>query len=247
MAICSLKDKEIDRMSEFEEGYWWFVGRRKIIDIILNKEIKNNNLKILDVGCGTGHTTLSLKKFGITFGSDMSFSALKHSKIRGLELIVNSNSTQLPFIENSFDIITMLDVLEHTPNDLEVLLELKKILKKDGRILITVPAYQFLWSEHDVALSHYRRYNSKNLRSVLNKSGFKITRISYFISIIFPLIVIYRLISKLKKSKSNSKAQLIKLPNFIDKILQKILFFESKILDKTNLPCGLSLVCVAKK
>jgi len=234
-------------MAEFEKKYWWFLGRQKIIVSVLEKEIgPNSNCKILDIGCGTGGTTLSLNQFGSTYGIDSSFSALKYCNQRGLEKVVKSSSYELPFSSNSFDLVTILDVLEHIKNDLKVLKEVKRVLKKDGTILITVPAYQFLWSEHDLAVSHYRRYNSKTLSSIINQSGFKVVRISYFVSFLFPLLAVYRIASKLKKSKSNPKSHLIQLPTSINILLQKILHLENWILDKTNLPFGLSIVCVAK-
>lgn len=242
-----MKDVEIKRMAEFELGYWWFVGRRRVVETVLKKELENKSeLKILDLGCGTGQTALSLEKFGVVYGTDRSFSALKYSFQNGLNKVVESDSYHLPFKENTFDLVTMLDVLEHVKNDLRALKELKRVLKKNSMILITVPAYQFLWSEHDIALSHYRRYNSHGLAIVLKEAGFRISRISYFISILFPIILAYRSITKLKKDKPNPQTQLISLPKFIDSILQKILFLEAKILNTTNLPFGASIVCIAK-
>lgn len=234
-------------MSEFEEEYWWFVGRRKIIETILKKELnRKSQLRILDVGCGTGKTTLSLIKFGNVYGVDSSFSALKHCSKRGLNKVLKCSSYQLPFRENTFDLVTLLDALEHIENDVQVLEEIKRISKKDSLILLTVPAYQFLWSEHDIALSHYRRYTSKTLTKVLKEAGFDIVRMSYFMSFLFPLVAAYRLISKRKKTKSNPKADLTPLPTSINEVLKKILILESHILYKTDLPFGLSIACVAK-
>lgn len=241
-----MKDIEIDRMAEFEEGYWWFVGRRNVIEIILNKQINKRNLRILDVGCGTGNTTLSLKKFGGVYCTDSSFSALRYCNKRGLENVVKSSSYNLPYSSNTFDLVTMFDVLEHIENDQRALIEIKRVLKKNGSIVITVPAYQFLWSEHDIALSHYRRYNSKTLSNVVNQTGFKIVRMSYFISFLFPFIAAYRIIGRLKKMKTNPKANLRQLPAFVDKLFQSMLVFESKILQYSNFPFGLSVVCIAK-
>lgn len=245
--ICIMKDEEINRMAEFEEGYWWFLGRQKIIVSILERQNQlRTDSKILDVGCGTGGTTLALKKFGSVYGIDSSFSALKYSNQRGLDKVLKSSVYDLPFKAETFDLITILDSLEHIEDDIRVLKELKRILKKDGIIFIAVPAFQFLWSEHDIALSHFRRYSSKTLKSVTKQAGLQYVWSSYIISFLFPFIAVYRIVSRIKQNKSNPKPTLVSFPNFINKIFQKILFLESKILQKSKLPFGLSLICISK-
>jgi len=241
-----MKDKEIQRISEFEEDYWWFIGRKKIIQTMIENELKKNrNLKILDVGCGTGGTTSDLKRFGAVYGIDFSFSALQFSTKRGLQVLKGAVN-KLPFLDDTFDMITMFDALEHIEDDLLVVKELSRILKKTGMIFITVPAYQFLWSGHDVAVSHFRRYNSKSISKVVSKGGLTMYRMSYFITIPFLPIALFRLFSKLKTKKPKSDLAVIRFPKLIDKIFQNILFFESKLLQKINLPFGLSIICVAK-
>jgi len=241
-----MKDEEIQRISDFEEDYWWFIGRKKIIQTIIENELdQNRNIKILDVGCGPGGTTLVLKRFGTVIGIDFSFSALQFSIKRGLQVLKGAVN-KLPFLDETFDMITMFDAIEHMEDDLLVVKELSRILKKTGIIFITVPAYHFLWSPHDVAESHYRRYNSKSLSSVVTKGGLSISRMSYFITILFPFIALFRLLSKLNVKKPKSDIAIIRFPKFIDKIFRHILFFESKLLQKINLPFGLSLICVAK-
>jgi len=242
-----MEDKEIERMCEFEENYWWFIGRKQIIISTLQNQLKDKtNLKILDVGCGTGGTTSSLTKFGTTYGTDFSTKALQFSNKRGLN-VLKSGVYELPFISETFDIITIFDTLEHIKDDLLVLKELKRILKNDGLIFLTVPAYQFLWSDHDVSLSHYRRYNAKKLSIVVERAGLKKVRISYMITILFPALAIFRLVSKLKKSNPNPTPSLIRVPKYVNKFLKKVLSLENKILQKINLPFGLSLICIVKK
>jgi len=242
-----MEDLEIERMAKFENTYWWFEGRRKIILTLLEKySPSNSNQKILDVGCGTGATTIMLKQFGNVYGIDYSFSALKNSSKKGLKNLARIGIYDLPFASETFDIITILDALEHTEYDNKVLLELKRILKKDGVILITVPAYQSLWSDHDVALSHFRRYNSKSLSKLLNQTKFKPVCLSYMITFLFPFLAIFRLLSKLKHNE-NPEPTLVPLPKIINSLFKRILFLESSIIKKLELPFGLSVICVAKK
>ena len=242
-----MNDEEIKRMAEFEEKYWWFLGRQRIIVSILERQSKlKSDSKILDVGCGTGGTTLALRKFGLVYGTDSSLSALKYSNQRGLDKVLKSSVYDLPFKDETFDLITILDSLEHIEDDLRVLKELKRILKKDGILFIAVPAFQFLWSEHDVALSHFRRYNSKSLKTVVKQAGLQDTWSSYIISFLFPLIAIYRIVSRVKRNKSNPKPTLVQLPSFINSMFQKILFFEGRIVQKASMPFGLSLICISK-
>ena len=201
--------------------------------------------KILDIGCGTGGATLTLKKYGTVYAIDYSIAALRYCKERGLYNIINSTVLDLPFKSESFDMITILDTLEHIQKHVEALNQLRCLLKSEGIIVVTVPAFQFLWSKHDEAVSHIRRYNHKNLSDVLRQAGFKKIRLTYFISLIFPLLALYRIVSKFKYT--NPKSDLIHLPNGINKMLQEILFTESWLIKRTNFPIGLSLICIAKR
>jgi SAM-dependent methyltransferase len=241
----------VEHLAAFENDYWWFVGRRKIIMTLLEEYSKypdKTNLKILDIGCGTGGTTKALTKFGDVCGSDYSLTALKHARENGLDKLIKCSTLNLPFRPETFDTITILDVLEYIEDDLRALKEIRSSLKKDGIIFISVPAFQSLWSDHDVAVGHLRRYNTKSLIKVIRESGLQDLRTSYFISFLFPLLSVYRIITRrLKLDKRNSpRIDLVHLPVFIDKMLQRILLLESKILTQRNLPFGLSLFCIAR-
>jgi len=243
-----LKDEEITQLSEFEDNYWWNKGRRKILCDLLNKQINNHkNLKILDVGCGSGGTSTAFLQFGQVTGTDFSFLALKFARNRGLTNVVRSSVTSMPFSSEKFDIITVLDVIEHVQEDSQVLNEIRRMLKPKGIVVVTVPAFQFLWSEHDVASMHVRRYNNSTITKVLNKSQFKIIRISYFVFFLFPFVAIYRLLAKRKTKKLNPKCDFVKFPKPINNLFEKIMMVEKKLLKKINFPFGLSIVCIAQK
>jgi SAM-dependent methyltransferase len=240
-----LKDSEIQKLADYEEENWWFVGRRKIVSNFIMKYFKiNPNLKILDAGSGTGKTTNYFKQIGDVHGIERSSTGVIHCNKLGLK-IVQGHLNYLPFAANTFDIITLLDVLEHIENDLEMLKKLKPLLKPNGKLIITVPAYQLLWTEHDIALSHFRRYTAKTLESVLKKADFQISRTSYFITALLPLIFSYKILLKFKKSKNNPQSHSHQFPEIINTMLQKIILFESKFLKKINFPFGASVICVA--
>jgi len=243
-----LQDKEIIQLSEFEDDYWWNKGRREILCDLIYEQINNaKNLEILDVGCGPGGTSTAFLQFGNVTGTDFSSLALKFAKNKGLTNVVRSSSTSIPFRSEKFDIITVLDVIEHVQDDKSVLKEIWRLLKPNGLIVVTVPAFQFLWSQHDVASSHVRRYNKATITKVLKDSQFKIIRSSYFVSFLFPFVATYRLLTKYRIKKENTKGDLVKFPQPINNFFEKIMLLEKKLLKKTNLPFGLSIVCIAKK
>ena len=243
-----MKDTAIEKMSSIEDENWWHEGRRKILcDIIRDIRGERKDLKILDVGCGPGGTTVSFLEFGTVVGTDFSASALKIASQKGIKNVLKSNLLNPPFKNEIFDVITTLDVIEHINEDVEVLKKLQKLLKSDGCLIITVPAFQFLWSEHDVAVSHVRRYNISTLAKILHNSGFKIVRISYFVSFLFPLVAMYRILKKTNVDKENPKPNMVKFPYIINKILEKIMKLENRLLKKINFPFGTSIICIAKK
>ena len=243
-----MKDQVINQLSSLEESNWWIEGRKRIThDIIEHLMDHSIQLKILDVGCGPGGTTKSFLKWGQVYGVDLSTHALKKALKKNISIVINSNLTSIPIKSKQFDVITALDVIEHIKEDSKVLLEFKRILKDDGILIVTVPAFQFLWSEHDVAVSHERRYTSASLKRVFDETGYRVIRISYFVSFVFPLVLIYRFLKKFNLRRNNPKANVVSFPKIVDKILQKTIYFENFIIKKMKIPFGVSLICVVKK
>lgn len=235
-------------MSEIEENNWWHEGRRKILQSTIAYLVKSvKNSKILDVGCGTGGTSNAFLKFGYLVGTDLSIAALKLATKKGFTNILKSSLTNIPLKDETFDIITALDVIEHMENDHSVLLELNRLVKLNGYVIITVPAFQFLWSEHDVALSHFRRYTTSTLTKVLNETNFEVVRISYFISFIFLPYAVYRLLTKNSINQENPKTAKRQLPKIVNVLFERMMNVEDRLLKSVDLPFGVSLLCVAKK
>ena len=236
---------EYEKMYNIEATHWWSAGKRRIVQDIMTA-LTISPKKVLDVGCGTGFTLETFKNYGCVVGVDNSEHALKFFKLRGqFRLIQADMEQQLPFKQNKFDTIFAFDVLEHLNNDTYVMNELYRVCKKGSLVIITVPAYQFMWSKHDESLHHKRRYSKKALKKAVQDAGFTLKKLSYFNTILFPLIFAFR-ISHIFRREVKSDFYL-PIPSFINWILLSLFSMEKYFLRKINLPFGLSLLCIATK
>ena len=243
-----MNDCEYEQMYQLEAFYWWFVARRKLIhDVVADGHNFPQDATILDIGCGTGLNNELLSEFGQVWGTDRSEHALNFSRKRGIENLVLSNAEDLQFADESFNLVTALDVLEHVDDDLQALSEIWRVTKADGLFVITVPAYGFLWSEHDEALHHRRRYTAHELRNKLTNAGFEVDRSTYFISLLFFPILFMRIAQNLGKKSLRPKTSHVVLPKWMNSLLIKILDLERLYLKWSNLPFGVSIVCTARK
>ncbi len=241
--------QEYERMFRLENYYWWFQGRKSIVINLVRKFLpKNVNPNILDAGCGTGMIFSHLESYGTVVGIDLSKEALKFCHERRLRPLIHGNLTKLPFKNESFDLIVALDILEHIEKHENAASEFYRCLKKDGVIIFTVPAHPFIWSEHDIALHHFRRYTMCNFKDLLKTQNWKTLKISYAISFTFPAVVLYRVFSKIfKKEKQAPKTDLIILPKFFNSILTNLIRIEAFLIKYIKLPFGISIVAALKK
>jgi SAM-dependent methyltransferase len=174
-----MDDRVIDEMSSFEDRHWWFVGKRLLVAALLGNRLDRAGQRILDVGCGTGGVLASLASRAETVGVDRSVQALRHSRGRGVAAVACADMDRLPFGPGHFDLVLMLDVLEHFDDDVAVLNGVRPLLRPGGALLVSVPAFQALFSEHDEVLQHKRRYSTAMLRRALDAGGFAIRRLTY--------------------------------------------------------------------
>jgi len=235
--------KEYEKMYEFEEKYWWWIGKRDLVNTILG-QLHGSFDKILDAGCGTGFNLNYLKNKGTVIGLDFSKDALKFCRIREHKDLIQADAEILPLKNDAIDIMIALDCLEHL-DDVKCLKEFYRVLKPNGYLIITVPAFMCLWSKHDEALHHKRRYDKLQLINVLQFNGFIIKKISYWNFFLFLPVAALRLI---KKSGKNQKIEtdVKEMPKIINKILRSILRLEAYLISRLNLPIGVSMVCVGK-
>lgn len=234
---------EYQKMYELEDNYWWFVGRRKILTGLLDKMNLGNHSRILDIGCGTGINFSYLQRYGKVTGLDMSQYAISYCWKRGFTDVVQGHAEELNFENSSFDLITALDILEHV-DDNKALAQCHRVLKPNGYLLLNVPAFDFLWSKHDEAIGHKRRYTRSMLINTLESNGFVVERVSFWNFFLFPPVAVVRLVKKLLKRRRKSDIE--KLPNIVNWFLTMTLSIEVWLLSFMNLPVGISLLCVAK-
>ncbi|MFN3306514.1 MAG: class I SAM-dependent methyltransferase, partial [Candidatus Kapaibacteriota bacterium] len=171
--------------------------------------------------------------------------AVEYCKSRGLELVFQSTIDDFYLLNQNLKAVCALDVIEHIDDDLGTLKKLYNLLEDNGKLLVTVPAYQWLWSNHDVLHMHRRRYTKKHLLRVLNQSGFQVIYISYFNFFLFIPAVIKRFLSK--KSNIENQPPVDPVSNFVNKVLTKIFLFEKFFLPRVRFPFGLSIIAIAKK
>jgi SAM-dependent methyltransferase len=230
-----------------EENYWWFIGRRAIIESVLRRIVPRTRLTV-DVGCGSGRNMLMLSKYTErVMGFDRSPAALALAAARGFP-IAYADGQVVPLADSSVNLLCAFDVLEHLDDDIRALAEFHRVLKPDGFLLLTVPAYRFLWSEHDEALMHRRRYSASELHVKLTRSKFIVLKRSYAVFFPFVPIVLYRLFRGLfPKDPFAPRASHIALPEFSNNILISLLRLEAWLLRRVNLPWGTSIVVLAQK
>jgi dolichyl-phosphate beta-glucosyltransferase len=239
--------KEITYMYSLEKHHWWFQSKNELIKNLISKLDRKFKF-ILDAGCGTGLNLSYLKNFGTCFGCDVVLEALQFCKKNELTNLSQCNLEGICLKDKSFDLVTILDVIEHVDNPEKVLAELRRVLRDDGTLIVSVPAFKFLWSQHDDALNHLRRYEKKELKELLEFCGFEVKKMGYFFFVPFLIVLPIRVIRKLFVKKGESTSDTTTLPpKFLNSLLKWMLKIEAKLAAKFSLPFGTTLFAVLSK
>ena len=237
---------DLDKTNEMynnENTHWWWVSQRKILRKILNRYISNKTKNVLEVGCGTGGNLLMLKEYGNLSAMEPDDDARRFANSKNICLVKKGIlPNNIPFDE-CFDLICMLGVLEHIDNDSETLKSIKNKLKQKGVLVITVPAYKFLWGFQDVVFRHFRRYTKKQLTELFSKSGLKIKYITYYNTFLFPIIATIKILKNILGIKSGNEASMPWIP--INNLLTKIFSSEKLILPTLSFPFGVHILVLA--
>lgn len=232
--------------ADVEKKHWWFCGRRAILRSVLNQLAVPNDAscRILEVGCGNGGNLPLLAEYGQVTAVEIDDEARGRAAKCGIAQIEKGYLPDgLPFKGPTFDLILALDVVEHVDNDLESIRALREILNPNGILLITVPAYQWLWSEHDELTHHKRRYNLVQCKELLAEGGFSTHYATYFNSLLFPLAVTH---IKLRKYFSDDPYGALRIPSpCINRLLLSTFALESKLIPATTIAYGVSILICA--
>jgi SAM-dependent methyltransferase len=251
-------DQELMRATlAVEDNHWWYRGRRRIIRAELDRLPLPRPADVLDAGCGSGRTLVELAGYGSVRGVELDPEVAAVARGRELGEIVQGRLEELPWPDASFDLITCLDVIEHTPDDRQTLAELLRVCRPGGFLLVTVPAHQFLWSAHDVFNHHYRRYSRRRLRDTALAAGWAVGRISAFNSVLFAPAAVVRLARRggadANGDGNGDRARgagddLYTGPVWLNDALETPLRLEAGWLRRgRTLPLGLSLLVVLRK
>jgi SAM-dependent methyltransferase len=232
---------------EIESSYWWFVARNNILLNSINQlcNISKNDY-VLDVGCGTGGFAEQISKESNVICVDTSKTALDYCQRRGLKNLVNSTLEDFEKINTeNIKLITMLDVVEHIDDDKSVIESAYRICADKGILLVTVPAYQWLWSHHDEMHMHKRRYTKTQVSDLISNAGFKIQYSTYFNSFLFLPGLLKRFVENITGTKKDTPVD--KVSPFMNSIFTKLFSYEGHFLPRTTFPFGMSILIIAKK
>jgi SAM-dependent methyltransferase len=232
---------------QVEETHWWYVGRRRIIQYLIERictTLNNPNPRILDVGCGTGANLKMLSDYGSAEGVDISPQAVDFCRERGLDSVKLGAIEQLPYEDDSFEIVTALDVVEHLDDDLAGLREMRRVLRRDGRLLVFVPAFMFLWGVQDDVSNHRRRYTLPGLLKAVEAAGFSVEWSSYAnISFFLPVLLVRSVMRWLGLRADTEYGINISLMNGP---FSALFAAERFVFKHGGLPFGVSAVCIAR-
>jgi SAM-dependent methyltransferase len=232
-------------MLEVDERHWWYRGRRLIVRTELDRLPIATCARILDAGCGSGRMLEELAGYGAVSGIELDPDAAAFAASRGIGEVQVGRLEELPWEERTFELITCLDVIEHTPDDRRTLAELRRVSKPGGWLLVTVPAYQALWSLHDVANHHYRRYSRRTLRRAAIEAGWQVRRMTSFNSILLPPAAVVRFAQRGRRPDDGYTPELKLGPEWLNVLLERPLRAEASWLSRGGtLPAGLSLMAV---
>ena len=241
-----MERKVYEQMAQLDQCHWWFTARRRILAELIERVVQPpKDARILELGAGTGHNLSMLSRFGTVEASELDSVARKLASERlGREVKEAALPDLSMFPADSYDLIALLDVLEHLPDDKGSLAAIRGRLKPGGALLLTVPANRWMWSAHDVAHHHHRRYRKSEIEKLALDAGFRIELLSPFNSLLFPPIAAVRLLGKVTGKDDSDDA----MPGaLVNRTLDTIFGLERSLIGRVPMPFGVSLVAVLRR
>jgi SAM-dependent methyltransferase len=249
-----MEGEQQQRYYQLGQRYWWLAGKYRIVEDVIARAFRTNGARprLLDLGCGPGNLLDALVRFGQPIGSDFSHDALRFCRERGYRRLVRADFHTLPLTSDSFDLITCLDVLEHLEDDRRAVGELARILRPRGLLVMTIPAFQSLWGDHDELYGHFRRYRAPEIAERLQRAGLEILQLTYFEPLYFLPLWLYRKWKRKWRTGSRSGElaahdDFVSVPAPVNAVLTHVLAAERFVIRHVNLPFGVTLLAVARK
>jgi SAM-dependent methyltransferase len=242
-----VETRELEAMLALDERHWWYRGRRRMLYALLHGFDLSGTLRVLDAGCGSGRTLDELAILGEAHGVELNPAALSIARARGHD-VREAPVEEIPYDDASFDLVTCLDVIEHTDDDSVALRELRRVMRPGGYLVVSVPAHRWLWSHHDVVNDHRRRYTRRSLRAAVEGAGWRVERmIGFNVIYLFPaaLVRLGRRNGARRSLRGDSELELT--PPRLDALLELPLRLEAALVRRgADLPPGLSLMAVLR-
>jgi len=233
---------------ELEDQHWWYRGRRRIIAELLRGIELPADAQILDAGCGSGRNMVDFARLGVVTGVEIADVSVVRARERGVGEVVQCSITELPFADARFDLTVCLDVIEHIADHARALQELHRVIRPGGVLLVTVPAYQWLWSEHDVINHHERRYTRATLVGPAVAAGWEPLRSTYFNGLLLPVAIVHRRLARRSHLVDEPVSDLQRTPERLNTLLEWPLDLEARLIARgLRIPAGLSLAAVFRK
>jgi len=229
---------------EEDRSHWWFRGRLAVIVAALRRALPPGRVRLLELGCGSGNVLASLTQFGEAVGMDAHPDLVAAGRAAGLDVRTGRLPDDLGVAPGWAEVVLLLDVLEHLDDDLAALRAARAALGEGGLVVVTVPAYQWLWSGHDEVLGHRRRYTAARLRAAVERAGFTVLRVSYFNTLLFPLLLAARAWKRLRGDRGHD---LHRPPAPINRLLERVFAFERHLVPRAALPFGSSLLLIGRR
>jgi SAM-dependent methyltransferase len=228
-----------------EDRHWWYRGRRVVLERVIDDLRLPARARILDAGCGSGRNMLELARHGRVTGIELSETSVALARERGMGEVIAGSVLEMPFEAGSFDLAASLDVIEHLEDDIGALRELRRVVTPGGALLVTVPAYQWLWSGHDEVNHHFRRYTRRSLQRAGERAGWQQVRTTYFNSLLLPAAIMLRVLDRFSRKTTESSLDLWVPPAPLNWLLERPLQLEAALIARGGrIPAGLSLLAV---